>query len=74
MTVDGQDSGNTVIRLLNKKHRRNKENVQPEFSRARTSAEPPAQRHILNDVTNRTSKVNQRSEQMNILEEVQAEI
>ena len=38
MTVDGQVSGNTIIRLLSNGHRRNKENLQPEFSRATTSA------------------------------------
>ena len=61
--------GTTVIRLLSKGRRRNKENAQPELSRATESAEPPVQRHKLQDLTNRTSKV----KQMNIIEEIQVE-
>ena len=76
MTVDGQDSGTTVIRLLSIGRRRNKENVQlsralpaTELSRATASAEPPEHRQTLQDLTNRTSKV----KQMSIIEETQEE-
>ena len=69
MTVDGQDSGITVIRTVSKGRQRNKENVHPELSRATASAEPPVQRHKLQDLTNRISKVTQ----MSPLDEVQEE-
>ena len=45
--------------LLSKGRRRNKVNVQPELLRATGSAEPPVQRHTLQDLTNRQSKVRQ---------------
>ena len=52
ITFDGQDSGNTVVRLLSKGRRRNKENVQPELLRAAGSVEPREQRYMLQDLTN----------------------
>ena len=65
MTVDGHDSGTTVSRLVSIGRRRNKENVQLELSRETASAEPPKHWQILQDLTNRTSKV----KNMSIIEE-----
>ena len=43
MTVDGQDSGTTVIRTLSKGRQRNGKDSQPKISKATTSKEPPVQ-------------------------------
>ena len=41
LTVDGQDRGTTVVRLLSEGRRGNKENVQPASTRATRSTHPP---------------------------------
>ena len=46
MTVDGQNSGFTVSKLLSKKHRMNKENELPSTSRVTRLTQPPLDRQI----------------------------
>ena len=51
LTVDSQDSGTTVVRLMSKKHQSNKENVLPGTSRATRSTQSPVDWPILSNLT-----------------------
>ena len=59
MTVDGQDSGTTVVRLLSKQHRSNKDNRLPRTSRATRFTQSPLDRTILTNLTNKNTQKHQ---------------
>ena len=55
MTVDSQDNGSPVIKLLSKQHQNNKENVLPSTLRATRSTQSPVNRQILRNLTNKST-------------------
>ena len=64
LTVDGQDKYNTVVKLLSKGRRNNKENAQPRSSRA-IQTQLPVELPILTNLTNirSTSKLSRLEEE-----------
>ena len=59
MTVDSQDNGSPVIKLLSKQHQSNNENVLPSTSRATRSTQSPVNRPILSNLTNKSTQKQQ---------------
>ena len=69
MTVDSKDDGTTVVKLLSKQHRSDKENVLPSTSRATRSTQSPVNRPILSNLTNKPTKTQKHQSRLDEIRE-----